>query len=74
MKNPKYANKPFGERLRQPLSGATYPRAGDIVERLFGHLTQLPFIVELGAKGCRERHRLRGKKPRIDRCGPSPAA
>jgi len=57
MKNP----KPFGERLPLLHAGMTYQRTGDIVERLFGDLTHLSFVVELGARGWRERNRAWGK-------------
>ena len=50
-------DKPFGERLFLPQAGKTYQRASDIVEHLFGKMTHLSFVVELGAKGWRERNR-----------------
>lgn len=49
--------KTFGKRWPLPHAGMANRRADDMVERLFGKMTHLSFVVELGAKGWRERKR-----------------
>lgn len=46
-----------GERLRQAQTGMPHKKSGDRIDRLSGEMTPLSFVVELGAKGWRERCR-----------------